>query len=296
MKQFVSQAMPNPFIGVGLRHPHYEQSLSHNTAETPIDFVEIHAENFFADGGISIALLEDVCEKYALSVHGTSLGLGSAVAVPNEVLEKFARLIQISQPAFVSEHLCFNRARLNEKVVHTGDLLPIPYNIESLKNIVSHIQQVQDKIRRPILIENLSAYLSPEQISPESLDSMSEVEFLVEMCSRAGCGLLLDLNNLIVNALNQDIAMPIEHILSNIRQLPSDYVGEIHLAGYTEQGVNGFIVDDHGAAVSNQCWDLYTETIALFGNKPTLIEWDTQLPDWYELVAQTEIARSKASI
>ncbi|MFC3120866.1 DUF692 domain-containing protein [Agaribacter flavus] len=295
MNNFVSHSQPNPYIGVGLRHPHYEQSLSHNQTEIPIDFVEIHAENFFAEGGITRALLEDVCNKYALSVHGTSLGLGSQLPVPNDILEKFADLVEFTQPRLVSEHLCFNRAAIDKQVVHTGDLLPIAYDNASLLNIVEHIDHVQNKIKRPILIENLSAYLSPQDLSGDVKDTMSEIEFLTEMCRRAGCGLLLDLNNLIVNALNQNVENPLQSIQSALTPLPADLIGEIHLAGFTDKKVEGFIVDDHGAAVSQQCWDLYEYIVSSFGNKPTLIEWDNNLPEWSVLVAQASTARHIAA-
>jgi uncharacterized protein (UPF0276 family) len=290
-------AKPDSFIGVGLRHLHYDDALNHDNSLAPIDFVEIHAENFFAKGGITQALLLDVREKYELSVHGTSLGLGSNVAVPQNTLSQFADLVRRTEPKLVSEHLCFNRAMLNDKIYHSGDLLPIPFNNASLAKTVDNIQQVQDAIGRPLLIENLSAYLNPSDV-PGTLksaakDSMSEPEFLIQLCEQAGCGMLLDLNNLIVNALNQGQApaQVIEHVMQHVLQLPANVVGEIHLAGFSEQKVAGFIIDDHGQAVSSQCWLLYQKVLEHFPNVPTLIEWDTNLPAWETLVSQATQAR-----
>jgi uncharacterized protein (UPF0276 family) len=247
-------------------------------------------------------------------VHGTSLGLGSQLPVPPTTLKQFADLVQRTEPKLVSEHLCFNRAMIGSKIYHSGDLLPIAFNQASLEQTAANIQQVQEAIARPILIENLSAYLHPSEVHLSELDanakdSMSETEFLIELCETAGCGMLLDLNNLIVNALNQHQlcqhhnddanAKPssqriIDSIMQNVRQLPSHIVGEIHLAGFSEQQVAGFIIDDHGQAVSQECWSLYAQVLAQFANVPTLIEWDTNLPDWQTLVSQAVQARSIA--
>jgi uncharacterized protein (UPF0276 family) len=296
---------PNSLIGVGLRHNHYPQALAaqhqsldnENSNASRIDFVEVHAENFFAAGGVSRSLIQDIAQIYPLSVHGTSLGLGSNLPVPKEILHQFATLVKNTQPILVSEHLCFNRAEVNGKVLHSGDLLPIAYNTSSLSTIVDHIQQVQDSIQRPLLIENLSAYISPSQLIAHSKDDMTEFEFLVRMCEAAGCGLLLDLNNLIINELNRKTIDPIASIAQGINSLPAHIVGEIHLAGFTEQQSNSpenFIIDDHGAAVSDQCWQLYQFVIQKFPGTPTLIEWDTQIPEWPVLLDEATKARKIA--
>jgi uncharacterized protein (UPF0276 family) len=295
-KQNTSQTTkPEPLIGLGLRHLHYDQALAHDNRTAPVDFVEIHAENFFAKGGITKALLDDVCNIYSLSVHGTSLGLGSNLALPEDTLAQFAELVEHTQAMLVSEHLCFNRAQIGEQVYHSGDLLPIAYNAQGLSNIVDNIQQVQDAIKRPLLIENLSACIAPTQIDANNRDSMSEFEFLAQMCEQAGCGLLLDLNNIIVNALNQKEPDIIASALAKIKSLPPSIIGEIHLAGFSEQQVAGFIIDDHGQAVSEQCWQLYKETISHLGKVPTLVEWDTNLPEWQVLLEQTTRARAIAN-
>ena len=303
---------PNTLVGVGLRHSHYTEALkSAETTASDVDFVEVHAENFFAEGGASKAIIQDIAQAYPLSIHGTSLGLGSSTRVPESILRKFTNLVDLTQPMLVSEHLCFNRAMVEGKLLHSGDLLPIPYNQQSLKNIVSHIKEVQDSIQRPLLIENLSAYISASQLdlarphsnqananhlSANSQDDMSEFEFLVSMCASAGCGLLLDLNNLIINELNKKTENPVVVLKQALLQLPPDIVGEIHLAGYTQNKAESsdFIIDDHGAKVSAQCWDLYEFAIQRFANTPTLVEWDTQIPAWSVLVGEANKARSIA--
>jgi uncharacterized protein (UPF0276 family) len=291
LNPFSATAQSNSLIGVGLRHAHYTEALSDNAINKYIDFVELHAENFFAKGGITHELLIDTAQKYALSIHGTSLGLGSNMPVPTAILEQFAHVVEISNAKWVSEHLCFNRAIVNGQVMHSGDLLPLAYNQRSLATLDTNIAQVQDRLKRPILIENLSAYISASAIDPTQQDEMNEFEFLIALCKQTGCGLLLDINNLIVNALNQKKSNVIEHVFASMQQIPADLVGEIHLAGFSKQHVNGFIVDDHANAVSEQCWVLYKKAKSLFGDVPTLIEWDNNLPQWEVLVGEAQKAR-----
>jgi uncharacterized protein (UPF0276 family) len=292
LNPFQAKPQTQPLIGVGLRHPHYTSSLSDLPINKHIDFVEIHAENFFAQGGISQTLLADVAAKYKVSVHGTSLGLGSGLPVPHDTLEQFAQVVDVSHAFLVSEHLCFNRAKVGDRILHSGDLLPLAYNQASLDLLTQNIEQVQTRLQRPILIENLSAYIQAHEIDANETDEFSEMAFLTALCKQAGCGLLLDLNNLIVNALNQKLASPVQNIIDNIAQLPSHLIGEIHLAGFSPKQVQGFIVDDHASAVSAQCWQLYENALARFGNVPTLIEWDNNLPEWEVLVAQADKARA----
>lgn len=309
---------PSSLIGVGLRHSHYSEALAPKGASESagnlqeeeddthtIDFVEVHAENFFAAGGATHALIHDIAQAYPLSVHGTSLGLGSTLPIPETILQQFTKLVKSTQPMLVSEHLCFNRADINGTVLHSGDLLPIPYNGDSLRTIVAHIQQVQESIQRPLLIENLSAYITPNQLVAHSKDDMTEFEFLVSMCESAGCGLLLDLNNLIINELNRKTAKPLDVILERMNTLPPHIVGEIHLAGFTDQqqlsasaneasSPAQFIVDDHGAAVSEQCWQLYEYALQKFPGTPTLVEWDTAIPKWSVLLNEASKVRAIA--
>lgn len=291
-KAFHSPPLPTPKIGVGLRHIHYNQALSDLPINQNIDFVELHAENFFAQGGITIDILRDIGERYEVSVHGTSLGLGSNCELPSDVLDNFSRVVAISQATMVSEHLCFNRAVLDNKLVHSGDLLPLPYNQQSLQVLANHVSDVQNVLQRCILIENLSAYVNVSELDPEQADSFTEVEFLTTLCEMTGCGLLLDLNNLIVNALNRREVDAVASVIEHIEKLPQHLIGEIHLAGFSDKQVMGNIVDDHAQAVSEQCWQVYSHAVSRFGCVPTLIEWDNNLPEWEVLVEQAVKARA----
>ncbi|WDE08549.1 DUF692 domain-containing protein [Thalassomonas viridans] len=279
-----------PKVGVGLRHAHYQDAL-----DTPanIDFIELHAENFFAAGGVSRALLADIRQHYDISLHATSLGLGSALPAPQAQIQQLADLIRICQPIMVSDHACFSWAEVNGRPVHGGDLLPVPFNDETLEIMAANVSRVQALLKRPILVENLSAYL----ILPGS--TYSESEFLVRLCRLTGCKLLIDINNLVVNAQNHALLQPdsakldvIAYTQQWLNTIPQDYVGELHLAGFTPTGEGELVIDDHSQAVSDEVWSLYRFALERFGAVATLIEWDNQLPSWQVLVA--EAAKAKA--
>ena len=189
-------------VGIGLRQPHYEQVLQ----DAPrLGFVEVHSENFFADGGAALGVLHQARERYAVSLHGVGLGLGSLAGVDPWHLERLARLVQRVEPVRVSDHACFARAALapGQPVVHGNDLLPIAFTAAVLDAMVANVTQVQDRLRRPMLVENLSAYLSFRTLPGD--EAMDEPRFFAELCRRAGCGMLLDVNNLMVNALNAQV-------------------------------------------------------------------------------------------
>lgn len=290
------QSRALPLIGVGLRHVHYQDAL---TSPFNIDFVEVHVENFFAKGGITQAILDDIKAHYAVSLHGTSLGLGSTEPVPDSHLGRFNELVEQVQPILVSDHACFSWGQLNDLTVHAGDLLPVPFNQESLAIMAANVSKVQQKLGRRILVENLSAYITP----PNS--TMSESEFLIELCRLTDCRLLLDLNNLMVNAINTKAATAsnngtdmttkaIDLALTQLEQYPSHVIGEIHLAGCTPVGEIGVMIDDHSQPVSDDVWLLYKTALTRFGPVPTLIEWDMDLPDWQTLCHQAQLARNIA--
>ncbi|WP_281558127.1 DUF692 domain-containing protein [Thalassomonas sp. RHCl1] len=279
-----------PKIGVGLRHVHYQDAL-----DTPanIDFIELHAENFFAAGGVSRALLADIKQHYDISLHATSLGLGSALPAPQAQIQQLADLIRLCQPIMVSDHACFSWAEINGQPVHGGDLLPVPFNDETLAVMAANISRVQAILKRPILLENLSAYL----VLPGS--TYSESEFLVALCRLTGCKLLIDINNLVVNAQNHALLQPnggkldvIEHTKKWLTTIPQDCVGELHLAGCTPVEEGELMIDDHSQAVSPEVWTLYRFALERFGAVATLIEWDNDLPCWQTLVG--EAAKAKA--
>lgn len=278
-----------PTIGVGLRHAHFEDAL---TGSTAVDFVEVHSENFFARGGALHQILQDIAEQYPVSLHSTAMGLGSAAGIPKAYLEQLSTLTQLIDPLLMSDHACFAWGQAGEHFVHAGDLLPIVYNDEGLAIMTAHVDQIQQHLGRQLLVENLSAYLA----LPGS--TMSEKEFLLTLSDKTECGLLVDLNNILVNEYNADNtaedAAAIESAKLWLSDIPAEKVGEIHLAGFTQPGNGGIAVDDHSQPVSDTCWSLYEHALTQFGAIPTLIEWDNELPEWHILVAQAEHARMVA--
>lgn len=273
-------------IGVGLRHAHYSDALTQPKA---IDFVEVHAENFFADGGAACAVLEEVKDLYSISLHATTLGLGSGRKIPEQPLEKLNRLIERVDPILVSDHACFTWSSLHDRPVHAGDLLPVAFNHSNLDIMVENVIQVQERLSRQILVENLSAYVTPPGAT------MPEAAFLSELCQRADCRLLLDLNNLVVNAVNTGIENPLASIASFIEQIPSQSVGEIHLAGCAKPLPGEPMIDDHSQPVPEIVWNAYRLALKRFGAVPTLIEWDTALPTWDFLTHEAVKARTIAT-
>lgn len=263
---------PTVRAGIGLRHPHYAEVIERTP---PLGFVEVHSENFFADGGAALAVLHDARERYEVSLHGVGLGLGSATGLDPWHLDRLAALADRIQPVRVSDHACFCRAPRGKSagVVHANDLLPIAFTPASLDILCANVSQVQDRLRRPILVENLSAYLSFTD------DSIPEPVFFAELARRTGCGMLLDLNNLMVNALNARQADPVAVCQAFIDALPEGIAQEIHLAGFSgslEDG--GIVIDDHGSCVKPQVWEVYRHAVKRFGAVPALIEWDTGIP------------------
>mgnify|MGYP000020578293 FL=1 len=287
-----------PLIGVGLRHAHFEDAIN---SPANIDFLEVHAENFFAKGGASHAVLTDISQHYKISLHATSLGLGSALPAPQEQLSQFANLVKRYQPILVSDHACFSWAENNGKAIHAGDLLPIPFNDESLSIMVANVKRAQAVLGRQILVENLSAYIE----MPGS--TYSEVEFLVKLCQQADCKLLVDLNNLIVNAINRPLvtlnpgninAKDNNSLLAQAKRwlenIPPELVGEVHLAGCTQVKTEELMIDDHSQPVSDDVWSLYHYALQTFGPIATLIEWDENLPSWQVLIAEANKAKAIA--
>ena len=271
-----------PKVGVGLRHPHYELALSR---AADIDFVEIHTENFIMDGGANLALLERARDLYDISFHCTALGLGSAVGVSAQALTKLAELVERFDPLLVSDHLCFCWVDLDGRRVHAGDLLPVQRTRESLGVLASNIDRVQQAIGRPLLVENVTAYVNEPQ------QDFSETEFLCRLVERTGCSLLVDINNLLVNAHNMGCQSPADYAMSWLEKIPPGAVGEIHLAGYTPVLRGEIAVDDHAAPVSGLGWHIYEYALSRLGDVPTLVEWDNALPSWTELQAEAMRAR-----
>lgn len=265
----MSNTLPRA-AGIGLRLPHIQQIVRE---QPDVAWFEVHAENFFG-GGANLAALRAVRANYPLSLHGVGMGLGSAEALDASHLAKFAALVRAIEPASVSEHLCWNR--------HGGecfnDLLPLPYTETALAWMASQVQAAQDALGRRLLIENLSSYVS------FTADVIAEGEFLAELAQRTGCGLLVDVNNLYVNQHNLG-----RDALAALDAIPPEAVGEIHIAGF-EARDDGLWLDTHGEPVSEAVWALLDAAFSRFGPVPTLLERDTNLPDF--TVLQAEAARA----
>ena len=285
----VSQVVPQ--VGIGLRQPHCAQLLA---VRPPLGFVEVHSENFFADGGAAIAMLRDARSHYPVSLHGVGLALGSACGLDPWHLERLERLVERIDPVRVSDHACFARtlprslaadSKMDAAAVHANDLLPIAFTDAALALIAANVAQVQARLKRQLLVENLSSYVSFND------DTMSEPEFFAALCQRTGCAMLLDVNNLMVNALNAPQATPqtaLAACLAYVDRVPLGSVGEIHLAGYCETGA--LVIDDHGSRVRPAVWAVYEHALRRFGTLPTLVEWDTDLPALEVLLGEADHA------
>lgn len=282
---------PDPHAaGIGLRHPHHQALL----AQPPrLGFVEVHAENFFGAGGAALGLLEAARALWPLSVHGVGLALGSAVGIDEAHLERLAALVQRVDPLFVSDHACFARAARTEggPWVHGNDLLPLAFTEASLALLADNVQRVQERLQRPLLVENLSAYVRWAD------DHIAEPQFFSELVRRTGCGLLLDVNNLVVNALNEGAdeagaAAAACRWIDGLSAGAAAAVGEIHLAGY--RAAADIVVDDHGSRVQPPVWQVYRHALQRLGLRPTLVEWDTDIPPLAVLLGEAAKAEAMA--
>jgi len=260
---------------VGLRTPHYREFLDSSVA---VDWIEVHSENYFGEGGYDLFVLQTLRQQYPVSLHGVGLGLGSAQGYRQQHISKLKRLIERIEPGLVSEHLCWGAIAGRS----LNDLLPLPLMSSALDLVCDRVDDLQHQLQRQVLIENVSTYVRFAQ------DEMSEAEFLRRLVKRTGCGVLLDINNLYVNEVNhgEDARAALQCMAS----LPAGTVGEIHLAGFLE--TDDCLVDNHGSAVSAPVWSLFSEACALLGNDiPVLIEWDTDIPALSVLLAESEKAR-----
>lgn len=260
-------ALAAPLLaGASFKHEHLDAILADD--DLAGGFFEVHAENYMGAGGPPHRMLTAVRERYPVSLHGVGMSIGGADGLDERHLERFRDLVLRYQPALVSEHLAWSS--------HAGtffnDLLPLSYNKATLDQVCAHIEQVQEAIRRPLLIENPATYLA------FATSSMSEVDFIGSMAQRTGCGLLLDINNVVVSAANHGACAT-----TYLAQFPLAHVAEIHLAGHSEQlddeGAR-LLIDSHDCAVDETVWNLYRAVVARLGTTPTLIEWDSKVPAW----------------
>lgn len=258
-------------VGIGLRAQHYQTLLNDLPA---VPWLEALTDNYMNEGGLPLYYLEQVRSHYPLTFHGVGMSLGSTDPLDKTYLNKLKNLIGRFEPIHVSDHLCWSSFH----GLHGNDLFPMPYTEEAISHISERILQVQEFLGQRILIENVSSYLSFKQ------SAMTEAEFLAEVVKRADCDLLCDVNNIYVSAQNHQF-----DAMDYLNRLPGDRIKEIHLAGFEDVGTH--LLDTHGARVHDPVWDLYEETITRFGNIPTLIEWDTDIPEFSVLMEEREKAQ-----
>jgi uncharacterized protein (UPF0276 family) len=264
-----------PRAGVGLKPQHFEAIMA---TAPDIGFFEIHAENYMGAGGPPHARLAAIRERYPLSLHGIGLSIGAAKPLDRDHLLRLKALDERYEPALFSEHLAWS----SHNETFLSDLLLLPYTTETLGRVRDHIDAVQEVLGRRMLLENPATYLLFEE------STLSETDFLCEIARCTGCGLLLDVNNVFVSAINHDTSA--EAYLDNF---PLDLVGEIHLAGHapTEDDTGApLLIDAHDRPVSDPVWTLYERVIARSGGRPTLIEWDNDVPEWPALHAEARRA------
>ena len=264
-----------PRAGVGLKPEHYRDILD---GWPDIGWFEIHAENYMGEGGPPHAYLTAIRERYPLSLHGVGLSIGGSGSLDKAHLARLKALVDRYQPALFSEHLAWS----SHDTVYLNDLLPLPYTEETLATVCAHIDEVQEVLQRQMLLENPSTYVAFAEAS------MTEVEFLSEVVCRTGCGLLLDVNNVFVQAANHGFDAS-----AYLDSFPAEHVDEIHLGGHAEDADDdgsALLIDDHGHAVADPVWALFARTLARTGPRPTLIEWDNDVPSWLVLFAEAKRA------
>jgi len=263
--------------GTSFKHEHLPAILAEDKRS---GFFEVHAENYMGAGGPPHRALETVRRDYPLSLHGVCMSIGGPQPLDKAHLSRFRGLVERYEPALVSEHLAWS----THETAYLNDLLPLPYTEATLATVCDHIDEVQSAIRRPILLENPSTYLAFRE------STMSETDFIRRVAQRTGCGLLLDVNNVFVSAVNHGYS-PLQYL----SEFPLSVVGEIHLAGHTEQTDDEgdiLLIDSHDKPVANDVWELYERVIRRRGPVPTLIEWDSKIPDWTVLKAEAAAART----
>lgn len=270
-----------PTAGFGLRHPHVLQVIDRPPA---VDWIEVHTENYMSPGGPGLKQLHAVREIFDVSFHGVGLSLGSVDEPSREHLQRIRELVDRFQPAAVSDHIAWVRAPQSIGGASLNDLLPLPCTEEAVSVLAHNVGIFQDAIGRQVMIENPSMYL---EFAGGELDHAA---FVAETVSRAGCGLLLDVNNIHVSASNLGFNAD-----AYLDVMPFDAVGEIHLAGHAErQTPSGtLLLDDHGSRVRGSVWDLYEAALKRSGPVATLVEWDTDIPELPVLLAEVEAAQSR---
>jgi uncharacterized protein (UPF0276 family) len=266
-----------PRGGVGLKPEYFREILA---SAPDLGFFEVHAENYMVDGGPFHHYLTRIRENYCLSIHGVGLSIGSESPLDDEHLNRLARLLDRYQPESFSEHLAW----ASHGEVFLNDLLPVPYNAATLARVCMHVDQVQERLKRRMLLENPATYLE------FASSTLSETEFIADVVKQTGCGLLLDVNNVYVACVNHH-----RDPRAYIEALPLDAVGQIHLAGFardTDAAGDPLLIDSHGAPVAQAVWDLYAFALERLGPTPTLIERDNDIPSFPVLLAEAHQAEA----
>lgn len=262
--------------GTSFKHEHLAAILADGLKD---GFFEVHAENYMGAGGPPHRAIAAIRDTYPLSLHGVCMSIGGPSALDLAHLARFRDLVTRYEPVLVSEHLAWS----SHGGTFFNDLLPLPYTTATLDKVCDHIDQVQEAIRRPMLLENPSTYVA------FASSTLSETEFIRAVVQRTGCGLLLDINNVFVSATNHGFSAQ-----AYLDGLPLGQVGEIHLAGHSEQRDDEdelLLIDSHDCAISDPVWSLYRDLVMRIGPRPTLVEWDSNLPTWPVLRAQALSAR-----
>ena len=266
-------------FGLGLRPQHYAALLQGDGAA--VDWLEIVSENYMVDGGRPLAMLDRIAERWPLAMHGVALNIGGGDPLDADYLHALSKLAKRVRPALISDHLCWTRHR----GVQLHDLLPLPYDEHTLRHVAARVRRVQDALGAQLVLENVSSYL---RFAGDTLD---EAGFLSAVVADTGCGLLLDVNNVYVNAHNHGI-----DAIAYLDALPAHAIKQIHLAGHSADALgSGLLIDTHDAPVCDGVWALYAHARQRFGAVPTMIERDDHIPPLAELLAELGIARGIAA-
>jgi hypothetical protein len=262
--------------GTSFKHEHLSAIVAEGAQR---GFFEVHAENYMGAGGPTHRALEAIRRDYPVSLHGVCMSIGGERPLDRAHLARFQHLVERYEPALVSEHLAWS----THETTYFNDLLPLPYTEATLLRVCDHIDQVQEAIRRPMLLENPSTYVAFRE------STMSETDFISSVARRTGCGLLLDVNNVFVSATNHGFSA-----LDYLSEFPLACVGEIHLAGHAEQSDDEgdlLLIDSHDGPVADAVWKLFEIVVSRCGSIPTLVEWDSNIPDWPVLKAEAAAAQ-----
>jgi len=263
-----------PFLGfgVGLRAAHFDDFL---TSSPAVDWLEIISENFMIEGGRPLHYLEQLKEKYPIVCHGVSLSIGSIDPLDFDYLKRLKQLLDYVESPWFSDHICWTK--IHGKQLH--NLMPLPYTDETVAFVSEKIRIVQDVIERPFIFENVSSYVEFKQ------STMTEWDFVAQVCEKADCGMLLDINNVFVSGFNHDFDP-----MTYIRHIPKNRVAQFHIAGHLDKGE--YLLDTHDHTIRDEVWDLYKKTTQLFPQTSVLLERDDDIPPLPELVNELTTART----